>query len=286
MPSGAESFTNLSSSYLSAAITSTSATSLTVLGGSWPTANFRVRIDSEILFVSSVSGTTFTVIRGIEGTTSATHSAGAFIFQVITAGSLTSINPANSIITIPPAISSLTWDNQGSATAALSGNNIYMAGPGSMTSFANLVSAVPGTPWSIIVKLKFAYPTVQYACGGIILLPSGTPGTTTTSRIFMGMGTDSNKFRTLQIYKYSNDTTFSASYLVYQYTTDPEWLRVTDDGTNLTYYISWDGVNWQQVLQTTRTNYITVAYAGITVNMGNTGSVLPGAILVESFFLG
>lgn len=59
---------------LSAAITSTTATSITVSSVSgFPTAPYLIFIDSELLSVSSSSGTTLTVVRGVGGTTAATH---------------------------------------------------------------------------------------------------------------------------------------------------------------------------------------------------------------------
>lgn len=66
-------------------------TSLTVASatGFPTTGNFRIRIDNEILLVTAVAGTTFTVNRGQEGTTAAPHSAGATVAQVLTVEGLT-----------------------------------------------------------------------------------------------------------------------------------------------------------------------------------------------------
>ena len=68
-----EKFANNAATTLSAAITAT-ATSCTVTDASaFPASgNFRVKIDNEILVVTGVSGSTFTVTRGAEGTTAAT----------------------------------------------------------------------------------------------------------------------------------------------------------------------------------------------------------------------
>lgn len=88
---------NLGESTLSAAITSTSATTLTVTSATpFPaavtgTSQFRVIVDSELMIVTNVSGTTFTVTRGAEGTTAATHSSLAPITHVITAAVLAAI---------------------------------------------------------------------------------------------------------------------------------------------------------------------------------------------------
>ena len=71
---------------LSANITSTSATSCTVNSATnYPTTgNFRIQIDSELMEVTAVSGTTFTIVRGTENTIAATHSSGATVNIVLT----------------------------------------------------------------------------------------------------------------------------------------------------------------------------------------------------------
>ena len=50
--------------------------------------NFRILVDSEIMLVTGVSGTTFTVARNQEGTAASAHSNGATVAHVLTAGAL------------------------------------------------------------------------------------------------------------------------------------------------------------------------------------------------------
>jgi hypothetical protein len=84
-----ENFANTYQTTLSAAITSTSATTLTVTSAAGaPSVNFRIKIDTEYMLVTNVSGTTFTVTRGIEGSAAATHSNGALVTHVLTAAGL------------------------------------------------------------------------------------------------------------------------------------------------------------------------------------------------------
>jgi hypothetical protein len=52
------------------------------------TGNFRILVDAEIMLVTAVSGTTFTVTRGVESTTATTHGNGAAVTHILTAGSL------------------------------------------------------------------------------------------------------------------------------------------------------------------------------------------------------
>lgn len=87
-----EQYANNPSSTLSADLTA-GATTLTVTSAAAFSAsgNFRVIIDSELLEVTAVSGTTFTVSRGVEGTTAASHSSGTAITQILTRDGLLSL---------------------------------------------------------------------------------------------------------------------------------------------------------------------------------------------------
>jgi hypothetical protein len=84
-----ETFINLSETTLGAAITDTSGNSITVASSTgFPTdKSFRICIDDELMLVTAVSGTTWTVQRGVESTTAATHQNGAKVIPVLTAQS-------------------------------------------------------------------------------------------------------------------------------------------------------------------------------------------------------
>jgi len=83
---------NFAETTLAAAITDTSGTSITVTSEtSFPAAPFIISIDTECLLVTVVSGTTWTVTRGYESSTAATHSNGASIYHDISAAEADSI---------------------------------------------------------------------------------------------------------------------------------------------------------------------------------------------------
>lgn len=83
-----ELFTNNGASLLNGAINS-SVTSLVVDDGtSFPLANFRIIIEDEIMFCSSRSTNTLTVIRGVENTTAASHADNLDVKHILTAGAL------------------------------------------------------------------------------------------------------------------------------------------------------------------------------------------------------
>lgn len=66
--------------YLAAAIASTTATTITVLHGDWFAAGSTITIDTEELYISTVSDDTLTVTRGYNSTTANTHSSGAYVY--------------------------------------------------------------------------------------------------------------------------------------------------------------------------------------------------------------
>lgn len=85
----AENFANLYQTTLNGAISSTSRpitfTVTSVTGA--PVPNFRIRIDDEILLISSISGNDFTG-NNVEGTTAATHANSSLVTHVLTAGAI------------------------------------------------------------------------------------------------------------------------------------------------------------------------------------------------------
>lgn len=87
-----EQFANNATTSLNGSITS-GATSLVVTSSSlFPSSgNFRVSIDGEIILVTGVSGTTWTVTRAQENTTAIAHNSGAAVTHILTSGALTQL---------------------------------------------------------------------------------------------------------------------------------------------------------------------------------------------------
>lgn len=67
---------------LSAAISSTTTTSITVTSAASCAVGQTLRIDSEQVYVTALSGTTLTVVRGVNGTTAATHLISADVNRI------------------------------------------------------------------------------------------------------------------------------------------------------------------------------------------------------------
>jgi hypothetical protein len=119
-----EVFTNNASTTLAAALNDSDGT-LTVhssalfpavgsSGADW----FRVLIDSEILSVYAITGATWTVHRGVEGTAAAAHAEDAVVTHILTAEALRAL-PMNlihgDIDFNPPVAGDFSWVNQDTA---------------------------------------------------------------------------------------------------------------------------------------------------------------------------
>lgn len=103
--------------------------------GATPPTQFHVAdvaANSEIIAVTNVSGTTWTVIRGSEGTTPVAHSAGFAIFQVASAGALTQLravdwlNAATQFGADPTGAADSTAAIQNALNAAPNGQPVYL----------------------------------------------------------------------------------------------------------------------------------------------------------------
>ena len=87
-----EVFANNAATTLNGNITSGATTLVVTSASGFPTTgNFRIIVDSEIMLVTAVSGTTFTITRAQEGTSAAAHTSGVGVAHVLTVASLMNI---------------------------------------------------------------------------------------------------------------------------------------------------------------------------------------------------
>jgi len=83
-----EQYTNAVETTLNGSINNTTTTVVLTDASTFPTAGFRIKIENEIMYVSSRSSNTLTVVRGQEGTTAASHAGGLPANHVLTKGAL------------------------------------------------------------------------------------------------------------------------------------------------------------------------------------------------------
>jgi hypothetical protein len=96
-----ESYSNSAATTLSAAMTDTTGTSMSVTSATgFPSSGqYRIKVDSELFIVTGGQGTTtWTVTRGAESSTAATHSNGAAVTHVVTAASLARVVEGRAVV--------------------------------------------------------------------------------------------------------------------------------------------------------------------------------------------
>lgn len=179
-----EQYANSAQTTLSAGITSSDGTLSVASATLFPaTGVFRILIDSELIRVVSVSGTTFTVSRGVEGTTAASHSSGATVTQVLSRDGLLSlgsqIHASDSYFALPSSsIPGRTfWPTNGSTLFRDDGSLWHPFGP----SF----------PMTSLIDSQFSWvnqgsATLDLSHGGAIL---ATPAGAATDNLHLRMKT-------------------------------------------------------------------------------------------------
>jgi hypothetical protein len=275
---------------LSSGATSVIVTSVT----GFPAANFRILIGSEIMLVTAIAGNTLTIARGQDLTTAASHTDGSTVTHVLTAlGMLQAIadrnlmgvfasQPAAGVAgrqynctdapfryvdtgsawqkffgtypLVTPSNAGFSWDNQDGAVLATSYDMLNISN-GNNGSISWRYATAPSTPYTIAAAF----------------LPNFNPRN--SCYYALGFRATSGKFvafyinlegtqLTLNVGEWTNSTTFSTAVVnaVPFYTnTGLVFLQIEDDGTNFTFSVSTDGVNFAQVYQASRTAWLTPA---------------------------
>jgi hypothetical protein len=145
-----ERFTNNATTTLNGTINNSTTSVVVTSASSFPTAGqFRIRIEDEIMLVTSISGSTFTATRAQEGTTAVSHTSGVTVRHVLTGDALRWMGKIVAAGTTTSTIAAA------GATIDLSSYNITqgMANLGVMVRCAERVdgasSADPGDIWAI-----------------------------------------------------------------------------------------------------------------------------------------
>lgn len=183
-----------------------------------------------------------------------------------------------------------TTHTTGTWTDTQFGINISKNNNGSYSGLITMLQSCPATPYSAICHIKynsvqgngvntsFGDPGSGEASQGLCL----SNGTSTSSGVkfnFAGTlngsatasGQPINLFGFACPYYFSNYTSPSGGGTFYQhcstmYGAYGVWQKIHDDGANLTYYQSSDGITWVSIATESRTNNFTASYVGVGGN--------------------
>lgn len=155
--------------------------------------------------------------------------------------------------TAPPQ-SGWSWVNQGTSTLVDNASEQVLIG-GPTGSGANLVArarSAPATPYTATARIRAISPAKIYMSAGIGLRNS------TTGRIITFDLLASPAGATFRVAKFNTSVSFNSEYtsITFPYFSDL-WLRISDDGTNIKFFWSSDGIYWTEFYSVGRTDFMT-----------------------------
>ena len=172
-------------------------------------------------------------------------------------------------------IPTLPWSNgtaysTGATVTATTGSVLFDGGtPAGTDALRGYVKAVPSAPYTIILDMDhYSAGSATSYCG--MFLTTGT-AIGSTSAIAFTVGNAA-----LSLTKYTSNSTFSASYFSYTVAQSRGKisLKMVDDNANRTWSISQDRINWTQVSQQARTDFLTATHYGYGCNMTGSGGIV------------
>lgn len=304
-----EQYANNAQTTLAAAVTA-GATTLTVTSAAGFPAQpqFRIRIDDELLLVTGVSGTTWTVQRGIEGTTAAAHASGATVTHVLTAGGL--LNLAGQLIIPGPSTSA---PSSGIPGRIYLPNDVPVLLLDTGTAWQPFLPGhAPFTPPQLTAFTLYNQTTEQFTQVGPCILAVKTQSTI-MSTCLLGVAVpnppyratccwlareivnpttyghyglavyDANSGKSISLFnrasayprmaieKWSNLTSYNSTYWsAPQLYQQTVWYQVADDGTNLIWRLSLDGCYFYTLFSASRTDWLTATHVGPIMSSNST----------------
>lgn len=297
-----ETWENGGSSTLDGAIND-SVTSLDVVSAaSFPSyPDFKIKVESEIMTVTGISTNTFTVIRGEDGTTAASHSSAVDVDHVVTSESLDRAYkdaygadydngyPYNRILAegVTKTASDFTWLNQGSfgtCVDADDGGLVMTTGVSEVRrQLRGKYISAPSTPYTAA-----AYLWLGHGMGRGVISTDGTTGhlflrEASTGKLYiLGMRCS---FLFMQRW---DDVTGTGQTDVDSYIENEAeqlWLRIGDDGTNVTGEVSYNGYDWMECFNEGRTSYMAGGPDQVGFGMENGNGDADAELWIKSWIL-
>lgn len=149
----------------------------------------------------------------------------------------------------PPVDSQFAWVNQGTATVSATNDGIALVQPGAgaSSSAALRVKTAPATPYTVTAYLQHGIVMgKQYPKTGLVFRESGT-GKFVSFHLSQGF---------MWLTKWTSATAVSGDYSNFAVAQTINWFRVRDDGTNLIFSVSGDGVTFIQIETRGRTDFL------------------------------
>lgn len=261
-----EKYTNRASSALAAGIDDDDTTLTVDDATTFPTAgNFRVIIGDELMIVTAVSGDTFTVTRGAEGTTPASHDMGDSVTHIVTAASIRNI--VSQIVSTDLTAADFTAINS-PTTTDLDGAVVFRSPP---NTSAYLVRALArpfaaGDTVTICVDvnaMRIGSTNQDYGVG----FRDSVGGRALYLHFFGQTGSRTPEFR---VARYSTISAWSSNQFI---AVQPPWgsrlwFRLSNISTTLKFEFSADGEAWATIYTESETAYLANAPNQVYIGSG------------------
>jgi hypothetical protein len=263
---------------------SDSDTSFTVTDGStFPSSNFRILMESELMFVGSRTGNTFSsVTRGAEGTSNVAHADAITVHHLLTKGAFdtvrANIEQVGTYANLPSAAPQegdiyrqsdgpVAWRYTGALwapygpifplTEATDDTGFSWANQGTAAIDKTKGGVIMTTPAAGANHWRVRYKTDTAGAYTVtVLLRQVLPIGDSTIQCGVGFRENSTgKLKVvaisgdgLRVQFWTNPTTFTTNHLANtDFTIHQAFLRIEDDTTNRKYYISQDNENFVQL---------------------------------------
>lgn len=154
---------------------------------------------------------------------------------------------------VPPVLANFTWRNQGGASAAdtISGIEFVGTSGGANIRFLKQNAALPATPYSVIMRAQPYRSTNGSSYFTSLVLRNSVNGRLQIFGIFNGTQ--------ILVQNWSAYATFNSNVLApvtYATISSTPWFKLENDGTNLRWYMSCDGISWFNFASTTIAAYL------------------------------
>ncbi len=178
-------------------------------------------------------------------------------------------------LTTPPLSASFsgTVNLGGASFTDFSGSLILSGVTGVGTNQRAALITAPATPYKLTVMFKHwtSLNTSGTATAGLCWREGGSGKIISFAR-YMNAATPAHR---MQIAKYTNPTTFSATYTDQpQILPEHNWFRIEDTGTNRICSYSVDGVNFYPVHSISRTDFLTADSIGVVIEPTALNSIM------------
>jgi hypothetical protein len=299
----AEQYANTAKTTLNGAINAAVTSVVVSSAAAFPaTGPFRILVGTELMLVTAVAVNTFTVTRGAESTTAASHANGDDVTCVLTDEALRRVGTRLHLSDVHANRPAAAFANEGDLYLPTDGFTIARSDGSAWLPYGPLfpVTAPPTTGWAAVNQGGATITTTRdaitikdpgRASGESLRIykrtAPGTPYTATFGlqhnfmlnrgnlRLGVCFRTSGNSKLTtfaflnnqIRVDRWTSETVFFSNVTSnFQYLGMPQWFRLEDDGTNIAFYLGSDPYNFVKLYSEVRSNFSTPDEVGIFTN--------------------